>query len=123
MTGGTSSNVNDAQDKCKKMSANLPIIKSDSVNTFINTVGRYWVWLGMKRDNGNMIWFDNTPAEASEGAHYSKWHFGEPSNNKNEDCAFLDIGTGEWKDEKCDHGVSAGPYVLCQKIRYLKNDL
>ena len=97
------------------MSAILPIIKSDSVNTFINTVGRYWVWLGMKRENGKMVWFDNTPAEASEGALYSKWKIGEPSNKGNENCAFLSIGTGEWNDYKCDHGGSAGPYVLCQK--------
>ena len=68
MTGEISSTLNDAQDKCKKMSANLPIIKPNSVNTFINTVGSYWVWLGMKRKNGRMVWFDNTPAEPSEGA-------------------------------------------------------
>ena len=97
------------------MSANLPIIKSDSVNAFINTVGRYWVWLGMKRENGKMVWFDNTPAEESEGAPYSKWKSREPSNNKNENCAYLSIGTGEWNDNECDHGVNAGPYVLCQK--------
>ena len=97
------------------MSANLPIIKSDSVNTFINTVGRYWVWLGMKRENGKMVWFDNTPAEPFEGALYSKWRIGEPSNVKNQDCAFLVIGTGEWSDDQCDYDGSVGPYVLCQK--------
>ena len=97
------------------MSANLPIIKSDSVNTFIRTVGSYWVWLGMKRENGKMVWFDNTPAEESEGALYSNWKIGEPSNKGKEDCAFLDIGTGKWRDFKCHHGGSGGPYVLCQK--------
>ena len=80
MTGETSSNLIDAQYKCKKMSANLPIIKSDSVNNFILTVGRVWVWLGMKRKNGKMVWFDNTPAETSEGALYDAWNSGEPSN-------------------------------------------
>ena len=115
MTGETSSTLNDAQDKCKKMSAGLPIIKSDSLNSFINTMGRYWVWLGMKRKNGKMVWFDNTPAEESEGAPYSEWKTGEPTNNGNEDCAFLSIGTGEWNDDKCDHHGSGGPYVLCQK--------
>ena len=97
------------------MSANLPIIKSDSVNAFINTVGSYWLWLGMKRKNGRMVWFDNTPAEECKGAIYSKWKIGEPSTKGNENCAFLSIGTGEWCDEKCDHGGNAGPYVLCQK--------
>ena len=97
------------------MSANLPIIKSDSVNTFINTVGRYWVWLGMKRENGKMVWLDNTPAEPSDGALYSKWKSGEPSNKGKDNCAFLTIGTGHWNDEKCDHGGNGGPFVLCQK--------
>ena len=119
MTGETSSNYNDVQDKCKKMSANLPIIKSDSVNTFINTTGSYWVWLGMKRENGKMVWFDNTPAEESEGAPYSEWKSGEPSNSGNEDCAYLSIGTGKWNDVKCDHGGNAGPYVLCQRKKYI----
>ena len=97
------------------MSANLPIIKSDSVNTFISTIGIHWVWLGMKRKNGKMVWCDNTPAEPSEGALYSKWKIGEPSKNGNEDCAYLSIGTGEWDDGKCDRGGKGGPYVLCQE--------
>ena len=97
------------------MSANLPIIKSDSVNTFINTVGRYWLWLGMKRENGRMVWLDNTPAEESQGALYSEWKNGEPSNIGNENCAYMSIGTGEWNDDKCDLGGNAGPFVLCQK--------
>ena len=98
------------------MSATLPIIKSDSVNNFILTVGSVWVWLGMKRDNGSMVWFDNTPAERSEGALYSAWKIGEPSNsNKNENCAILDFHHKKWNDVKCDHG-NGGPFVLCQKI-------
>ena len=99
------------------MSAKLPIIKSDSVNNFILTVGRVWVWLGMKRKNGRMVWFDNTPAEPSEGALYSAWNSGEPSNNANEDCALLDFHTRKWNDDICDHGNGyGGPYVLCQKM-------
>ena len=97
------------------MSAKLPIIKSDSVNNFILMVGRFWVWLGMKRYNGSMFWFDNTPAEPTEGALYSAWRNGEPSNNGNEDCAFLDFHTLKWADNNCYYG-SGGPYVLCQKI-------
>ena len=122
MTGETSSNLNDAIDKCKKVSAKLPIIKSDSVNAFILTVGAHWVWLGMKRYNDKLVWFDNTTAEPSDGDLYSAWYNGEPSNNGNEDCAFLDFTSGKWKDDKCDRS-SGGPYVICQKIRYLKNDL
>ena len=73
----------------------------------------------MKRDNGRMVWFDNTVAEPSEGAltgSYSAWNNGEPSNQGNDDCAFLDFHTRKWNDEKCDHDKGKGPYVLCQKI-------
>ena len=98
------------------MSAELPIIKSDSVNTFILSVGRLWAWLGMKRKNGKMVWFDNTPAELSEGAPYIAWNYGEPSNNGNENCSILDFHTRKWNDYTCDYGHSGGPYVLCQKI-------
>ena len=105
------------------MSATLPIIKSDSANNFILSVGEVWVWLGMARKNGRMVWFDNTPAERSEGALYNAWNDGEPSNGRNEDCAFLDFHLRKWNDEKCDRVGSGSPNVLCQKIRYLKNDL
>ena len=65
MTGETSSILKDAQEKCKKMSATLPIIKSDSANNFILMLERVWVWFGMERKNGSMVWFDNTPAEVT----------------------------------------------------------
>ena len=69
-----------------------------------------------------MVWFDNTPAEPSEGALYSAWNSGEPSNNGNEDCAILDFHKRKWYDVVCNPS-NGSPYVLCQKIRYLKNDL
>ena len=119
MTGEASSILKDAQEKCKKMSATLPIIKSDSANNFILMLERVWVWLGMERKNGRMVWFDNTPAELSEGALYNAWNSGEPNNNEgNEDCAVLDFDK-----KKCDLGGNGAPYVLCQRTRYLKNNL
>ena len=39
MTGEQSSELNDAQEKCRNMSAKLPIIKSESENSFILRVG------------------------------------------------------------------------------------
>ena len=93
------------------MSATLPVIKSDSANSFILTLGKVWVWLGMKRENGTMVWIDNTPAE---GALYSAWNSGEPSKDGN--CAYLDFYTRKWNDNKCNHGDNGGPLVLCQKI-------
>ena len=69
----------------------------------------------MKKKNDRMVWFDNTPAEQSEGALYNAWNSGEPNNNGNEDCAILDFHTRKWNDNPCDHGKD-GPYVFCQKI-------
>ena len=94
MTDERSSMLNFAQSKCKKMSAKLPIIKSESEKSFILGLMRNqktWVWLGMKRKLGNMVWFDDAPAEPSDGALYSAWRANEPNNGQNENCAYLDI--------------------------------
>ena len=118
MTGETSSTINDAKNKCKKISAKLPIIKSESENNFIldlmSSPKTDWVWLGMKRKQGKMVWFDNTTAESSDGAPYNGWNTNEPSSQANEDCAYLNFDQG-WNDNKCDHSPNRGPYVLCQK--------
>ena len=76
MTGESSSKLTDAQSKCKKMSAKLPIIKSESENSFILGLmsnQKPSVWLGMKRKRAKMVWFDDAPAEPSDGALYSAW--------------------------------------------------
>ena len=119
MTGETSSTLNDAQNKCKKISAKLPIIKSASENLFIlglMSKQKVWVWLGMKRKHGKMVWFDNTPAEPSDGAPYSAWGKHEPSSQKHEICAYINFER-VWRDNKCDYSPNSGPYVLCQKER------
>ena len=100
------------------MSAKLPIIKSESENTFIRGLmskGKDWIWLGMRRKNGKMVWLDGTPAEPSDGALYSAWYPYEPSNNGNEGCAYLNFHEKMWDDNKCDYRNKRGPYVLCQK--------
>ena len=120
MTGETSSTLKDAQNKCKKISAKLPINKSESENTFIRGLmskEKPWVWLGMSRKQGKMVWFDDTPAESSHGAPYNAWNIGEPSNNENEDCAYMDFHHRGWNDNKCHYPSSSGPYVLCQEER------
>ncbi|KAK2547218.1 C-type lectin domain family 4 member M, partial [Acropora cervicornis] len=118
---GGSSKLSDVKKKCKQMSAKLPIIKSKAENTFIvdlmSKQNVAWVWLGMMRKQGKMVWFDNTPAEPSNRALYSAWGKKEPSNKKNEDCAYLDFHKKTWDDNKCDHTPSSGPSVLCQKKR------
>ena len=71
-----------------------------------------------------MVWFDNTPAERSEGALYNAWYSGEPNNNQGiEGCAVLDFHKKKWNDVNCNLGGNGSPYVLCQKIKYFKNDL
>ncbi|XP_067048268.1 brevican core protein-like isoform X1 [Acropora muricata] len=121
MTGETSSTLNDAQNKCKQMSAMLPIIKSKAENTFIHGLMRTqnvaWVWLGMEREQGKMVWSDNTPAESSDGAPYNAWRASEPSRQANEKCAYLDFSDRSWNDNKCDHTPGSGPSVLCQGER------
>ena len=120
MTGETSQTINDAQNKCKRISAKLPIIKSESENNFIlglMSKQKSWVWLGMKRKHGKMVWFDDTPTEPSDGALYSAWKENEPSNNQNEDCAYMDFHSRGWTAYKCHYTPNTGPYVFCQKER------
>ena len=103
------------------MSADLPIIKSQSENDFIYNVmeelRRRWVWLGMTRNQSGFFWFDGSPAEPSHGALYSAWKKNELNSNHqgNENCAFLDLRRKEWRDYKCSDVHSA--YVICQKER------
>ena len=59
MTGEQSLKLDDAQGKCRSMSAKLPIIKSESENSF--TLGlmskhKPWVWVGMKAINQTSKW-------------------------------------------------------------------
>ena len=120
MTGETSQTISDAQNKCKRISAKLPIIKSESENNFILGLMSkriVWVWLGMKRKQGKMVWFDNTPAEPSDGAPYNAWWAKEPSGQANENCAYMVFHNRGWNDDKCYYAPSSGPYVLCQKER------
>ena len=84
MTGETSSTIDDAQNKCKKISAKLPFNKSESERTFILGLmnkKKSWVWLGMKKKQGKKVWFDNKPAEPSDGALCSAWNANEQSKH------------------------------------------
>ena len=118
MTGEESSKLDDAQKKCRNMSAKLPIIKSESENTFIlglMSKQKDWIWLGMTRKKRKMVWLDDTPAEPSDGALYSAWYRAEPSNYRNELCAYMSFYSREWNDIKCIYANDRGPFVLCQK--------
>ena len=64
-----------------------------------------------------MVWFDDTPAEPSDEAVYSAWKGGQPSNEGNENCAYLNFHEKTWNDNKCNYENNPSPYVLCQKER------
>ena len=118
MTDERPSKLKDAKKKCGQMSAKLPIIKSESENSLILSLmsaEKTFVWLGMKRKHGKMVWFDDAPAEPSNGALYSAWRKGEPTNQSDEKCAYLDFNARTWNDNKCVHPASQGPFLLCQK--------
>lgn len=117
MTRKISSSLNDAKGECKSFSAELPIIKAESENNFILALvskQKSWVWLGMEKNEGKMVWLDGTPAEPSHGALYSAWKMNEPSKKEKEHCAYLDLNDGGWNDFECP---APGPYVLCQRVR------
>ncbi|XP_067047647.1 CD209 antigen-like protein C isoform X2 [Acropora muricata] len=118
MTGEPSSKLNDAQDKCRNISANLPIIKSEAENSFITGLmsgQKDWVWLGIKREKDKMVWFDGKQAEPLHGALYSAWATGEPSKKEKEHCAYLAYSSKRWNDDMCDYTPDNCPFVLCQK--------
>ena len=118
MTSTQGHYMGNARQICKKMSAELPIIKSQSENDFVlSLMKEQYLWLGMKRNQSGFFWFDGSPAEPSQGALYSAWKDNEleiPSW-KNKKCAFLDLNTKKWRDRICIYKKIK--YVLCQKGR------
>ena len=119
MTSGRRYHMKNARQRCKEMSAELPIIKSQSENDFIVKLmkwpRRLWLWLGMERNKSGFFWFDGSPAEPSQGAQYSAWKDNELETMGNENCAFLQRSTKMWRDYQCDDVEST--YVVCQKGR------
>ena len=121
MTSFLRHRVTYARQRCKKMSADLPVIKSQSENDFIcnlmaNKAIEY-AWLGMERNKSGSFWFDGSPAEPSQGALYSAWKDNELEigNWKHKNCALLELNTKKWRAHKCIYKKDV--YVLCQKGR------
>ena len=119
MTSTRRHHMKKARQRCQKMSADLPIIKSQSENDFVlslmkKQITRY-VWLGMERNKTGFFWFDGSPAEPSQGAVYSAWKDNELKTRGNEECGLLESSTRKWRHHKCHHVEN--PYVLCQRGR------
>lgn len=101
--------MSDAQEECNKMGAHLPVIKSAVENSFIlkllHEQGKHWAWLGLQRrqNDSEFYWIDGTQLEGN----YDSWKNGEPSNNYEEDCAYISADgstgdAGEWNDIACE---------------------
>lgn len=111
--------MKNARQRCQKMSADLPIVKSQSENDFIHSLMAKqhieYVWLGMERNKSGFFWFDGSPAEPSQGALYSAWKNNdlEIPNWKHKKCAFLELNTKKWRDHHCYYWENI--YVFCQK--------
>ena len=115
MASNQSDKVQDARRTCQEMSADLPIIKSEMENTFIVSMmsnQKDWVWLGMRRDNGTLLWFDGISAERTNVYRYTAWKADEPSG---ESCAYLSFYDQKWNDNPCYFNPGQAPFVLCQK--------
>lgn len=109
MSSKTTKKMSDADKECDIMSAHLPIIKSAEENSFIwkllHVRGKKWAWLGLQRRQSysEFYWIDGTPL----AGNYDSWKNGEPSNNYEEDCAYIsaDGSTGDaggWNDIPCE---------------------
>ena len=109
--------MKNARHICKEMSADLPIIKSQSENDFIHSLMQEqdmeYVWLGMERNKSGFFWFDGSPAEPSQGALYGAWKDNELEPRTWRRCASLESYTRKWRDHHCYYWENA--YVLCQK--------
>ena len=118
MTNTRRHHMKNARKGCKEMSADLPIIKSQSENDFVlSLMKKQYVWLGMEGNKSGFFWFDGSPAEPSHGALYSAWKNNdlEIPNWKHKKCAFLELNTKKWRDHICIYKKNI--YVLCQKGR------
>ena len=118
MTSVRRHHAKNARQRCKEMSADLPIIKSQPENDFIlSLMKEQYVWLGMERNKSGFFWFDGSPAEPSHGALYSAWKNNELERGDwmDEKCAFLELNTKKWRDHHCIYKKNI--YVLCQKRR------
>ncbi|XP_015763707.1 PREDICTED: neurogenic locus notch homolog protein 1-like [Acropora digitifera] len=108
-----------ARQRCNDMSADLPIIKSQSENDFIHSLMKMqnarYVGLGMERNNSGFFWFDGSPAEPSQGAMYSAWmdYELEAGTGVPKKCAYLEFITKKWRVYYCSYWDNT--YVLCQR--------
>ncbi|XP_072118113.1 CD302 antigen isoform X1 [Mobula birostris] len=113
-TQGTGYEMEEAQEYCKDIGANIVSVLSATENKFIvdqlkKNMQSKTIWLGMifDTDSDTFIWFDQS------AVNYSNWDPGEPTEESNIDtCAVMGIESGKWKTVNCDDDF--GSSVMCE---------
>eukprot|EP00964_Phaeocystis_antarctica_P112711 scaffold76838_cov67-Phaeocystis_antarctica.AAC.1 len=75
------------------------------------------LWLGLHQNETGL-----GPAKgwdrcvAGDSPSFTNWHEGQPDDydGYQEDCAWVDVATGQWRALACDGGVQFGPYRLAE---------
>ena len=66
----------------------------------------------MKRENGQLLWFDGASAERSKQRVIPHGETLEPSNHTGENCAYIGL-IQKWNDNTCDYKKYRASFVLC----------
>ncbi|XP_071940910.1 C-type mannose receptor 2-like [Antedon mediterranea] len=105
----------EARKNCQNLQADLAIIPSQDVNTFLSGLIKdsnrdFWIGLHDTSNEGNFKWVDGTDLDQSQAS----WKPGEPNdyNLLGEDCVQIRADTGLWNDENC---VTPLPYICSRK--------
>jgi len=71
------------------------LAESNEIQSFAQVLSASEMWLGLDDQNGAPYqWIDNTAFS------YTNWFSGQP-NNASEQCANIDLGSGQWHDNNC----------------------
>ncbi|XP_017168078.1 CD209 antigen-like protein C isoform X1 [Mus musculus] len=103
-------NWNDSVNACRKLDAQLVVIKSDDEQSFLQQTSKEkgYAWMGLSdlKHEGRWHWVDGSHLLFS---FMKYWNKGEPNNEWEEDCAEF-RGDG-WNDAPC----TIKKYWICKK--------
>ncbi|XP_019638459.1 PREDICTED: neurogenic locus notch homolog protein 1-like [Branchiostoma belcheri] len=106
----------EARQVCANDSGFLAMTKDNDVHEFlVNNVAdpnspTYWIGLSDLATEGVWLWEDGTPHD--KNADYNRWLPGEPNNEGEEDCTYIEGGSRGWNDWKCHN---TRPFI-CQLL-------
>lgn len=93
----------EAQRYCRENHTDLTTVNDmTDLKNIMNTVNNQTVWIGLhKMNNITWRWSLGDPAfYIGHESQYRHWSSGQPDNNKNDDCIFMDKD-GTWHDAGC----------------------